>query len=387
MRPSRNFDVQSKDSKMKFTVSTNILLKGLNIISGSIGANSVLPILEDFLFKLRGNALKIFASDLETSMMATVAVDGTENGIVAVPARILLDTLKALPDQPLEFDIDNELFTLSITSETGQYKLAGENGEDFPEIPEKDGLQSIQLSGPILSAAIGRTLFATSSDELRPAMTGIKVEIDETGTRFIATDGHKLVKYENRTATHQGNVNLVLPKKAGSLLKVALSDEQGDVTVFWNEKNAFFETNGTILVCRLIDSVFPDVTRVIPTNNPNELTIDRMAFQNALKRIAIFASKTTYQVVLDITASSVRLQAEDPDFSNHAAEQLPCEYTGEDMNIAFNARFLIEVLSVLDSAQVMLQMSVPSRAGLVVPCEQGENEDLIMLVMPIMTNR
>lgn len=372
---------------MKFTVSTNILLKGLNVISGSIGTNSVLPILEDFLFKLEGNALKVFASDLETSMMATVDVDGTENGVVAVPARILLDTLKALPDQPLEFDIDNEQFTVAITSETGQYKLAGENGDDFPEIPEKEGLENIELSGPILASAIGRTLFATSSDELRPAMTGIKVEIDETGTRFISTDGHKLVKYENRAATHSGNVSLVLPKKAGSLLKVALSDEQGNVNVFWNEKNAFFETNGTILVCRLIDSVFPDVTRVIPTNNPNELTIDRMAFQNALKRISIFASKTTYQVVLDITANSVRLQAEDPDFSNHAAEQLPCEYTGEDMNIAFNARFLIEVLSVLDSAQVMLQMSVPSRAGLVVPCEQAENEELIMLVMPIMSNR
>ncbi len=372
---------------MKFTVSTNILLKGLNLISGSIGNNSVLPILEDFLFQLEGDHLKVYASDLKTSMMATVAVGGTENGVVAIPARILLDTLKALPDQPLEFDIDQEQFTVSITSETGIYKLAGENGEEFPEIPEKENNDNISLDAVILAEAVAKTLFATSSDDLKPAMSGVKMEIDETGTRFISTDGHKLVKYENKNATHQGNVNLILPKKAASLLKVSLADETGEVRIFWNDKNAFFESNGKLLVCRLIDSIFPDVSRVIPTNNPNELSISRVDFQNALKRISIFASKTTYQVLLDINPSHVILQAEDPDFANHAAEKLMCQFEGEAMKVAFNARFLIEVLGVLDSEQVKLQLSTPSRAGLIIPGEQEEGEELLMLVMPIMMNR
>ncbi|MDA7502064.1 DNA polymerase III subunit beta [Chitinophagales bacterium] len=372
---------------MRFTVSTQVLQRGLSTISGSIGTNSVLPILDDFLFRLEGNTLKVLASDLQTSMLVDIPVVATEGGIVAVPARILLDTLKALPDQPLEFEVDNESYLVNIVSETGSYSLAGENAEDFPEIPTDTASDRIALDATTLAEALGRSLFAVSSDELRLAMTGINVEIDEGGMRLIATDAHKLVKYTNKQAKITGYANFIVPKKSGTLLKNALANAVGDLEMSWNDTHAFFSVEGLQMVCALIDGKFPDVTPIIPTNNPNELTINRVDFQSALKRISIFASKTTYQVLMDIKMSSVQLFAEDLDYSNKAAEHVVCQYHGNDMQIAFNARFLIELLGNIDTEQVRMQLSTPSRAGLVLPGEETEGEELFMLVMPIMMNR
>lgn len=371
---------------MKFTVSTQSILNELNTLSGAISSNSVLPILEDFLFELNDNILTISASDLETSMSSGMEVEASEGGKIAIPAKILLDTLKALPDQPLDFDIDEESYSVAITSQTGHYKLVGENCDDFPEIPEAKEVSEVTMGADILLNAISKTLFAVSNDELRPAMTGVFVSIDQSGTIFVATDAHKLVRYNNSSTTHSEFSSFIVPRKAMSLLKNALIKAEENVTISYNSTNAFFNFGRTHLICRLIDSKFPDYNAVIPKDNNNYLTIGRIEFQNALRRISIYASKTTYQVVLGIDSEELTLSAQDVDFSNEAKETINCQYDGEPMNIAFNAKFLVEILGVLDTDEIIMQLSTPSRAGLIVPAEQNENEDLIMLVMPIMMN-
>lgn len=372
---------------MKFIISTQNLLKELQILSGVIGTNSVLPILEDFLLDLNGNELKIFASDLETSMSSVVQVDGEENGVIAIPAKILLDTLKALPDQPLSFDINLETNTVAIGSATGVYNLIGETGDDFPTIPSRDTTNEVLIESKVLQNAINKTLFATSTEELRPAMTGINVELAEDGATFVATDAHKLVKYKNKSITSDSYNSFIVPRKAMGLLKNALVGQAGEVQITFNNTNAFFNIGGIDLICRLIDAKYPDYNAVIPINNPSTLTVNRVDLEKALKRIAIYSSKTTNQVKLSIKETTLDLFAEDRDFSNEAQEQLSCEFTGEDLDIAFNARFLAEVLSVLDSEQVVVKLSTPNRAGVVIPTETEDDEDLLMLVMPLMINQ
>lgn len=369
---------------MKFTASTSALLKELQIVGGVISNNVVLPILEDFLFQLDGNSLKITASDLETFAASVVQVEASEGGEVAIPSRILLDTLKALPEQPLHFDINNDSHTITLTAQTGTYHLAGESAEDFPTIPEANEVEELNIDSAILHRALSKTLFATSSDELRPAMTGVSFEFSENGSTFVATDAHKLVKYINSGLKAGSYTSFIVPRKALSLLKNALVREGGDVKVAYNKSNAFFEINGVAMICRLIDSRFPDYSAVIPNNNENVLSVNRGDFEKALKRLSIYSNKTTYQVKLGIKNDQLHLSAEDRDFSNEANETLLCEYNGEDMEIAFNARFLAEVLNAMDSEQVLLKLSSPGKAGIIVPSENQEDEDLLMLVMPIM---
>ncbi len=371
---------------MKFTISTHTLLKELQILNGVISNNTVLPILEDFLLRLDGNHLHISASDLETSMSTILAVEGGEDGEVAIPSKILLETLKALPDQPLHFDINDEVHTVSLTSATGTYHLSGESGEDFPNIPSPNGTTEVNVDNAVLLGAISKTLFAVSNDELRPSMTGVNVELTEDGAVFVATDAHKLVKYRSKEVTSDEYTSFILPKKALTLLKNVLSREAGTVKIDYNNTNAFFKVGDVELICRLIDAKYPDYNAVIPLNNPYLLTVDRSDLEKALKRIAIYSSRATYQVKLGLNNTELNLSAEDPDFSNEATEKLTCEYNGEPMEIAFNARFLAEVLGIMDSSQVNIQLSTPNRAGVIVPSEKDENEDLLMLVMPIMMN-
>lgn len=372
---------------MKFTVSTQALLRELQMMSGVISTNTVLPILEDFLLQLKGNALRIFGSDLETSMSTVLQVEGAEDGEVAIPSRILLDTLKALPTQPLHFDINNDVYTVSITSATGTYNLSGESGEDFPNIPEPDGVKEIMIDAPLLSKAINKTLFAVSNDELRPSMTGVNVEFTENGTTFVGTDAHRLVKYTIKSLKSPEHTSFIVPRKAFGLLKNTLNQVSGDVKIAYNNTNAFFNVGDVELICRLIDAKYPDVNAVIPTDNPNLLTINRTDLEKALKRISIYASKTTYLVRLGMNGENLQLSAEDRDFSNEAQEKLTCNYTGDPMEIGFNSRFLAEVLGVMESDQVAMQLSTPSRAGVIVPTDSSEDEDLLMLVMPIMLNQ
>lgn len=369
---------------MKFIVSSSNLLNHLNRISGVIPSNAIVPILENFLFDIKDGKLTITASDLQTSMITELEVEAKETGQIAVPARILIDTLKNLAEQPITFTIDEESYSIELSSDNGRYKLAGENATDFPRIPDVSDGHGINISTDSLQTAISNTLFAASSDELRPAMTGIYIQFNDSNTTFVATDGHRLVRYRRVDVVSDANTSILIPKKALSLLQKSLPSENLDCTMEFNTSNAFFTFGEIKMICRLIDERFPDYESVIPADNPFELIIDKSEFLSTLKRISIYANKTTNQVVLKINGSELQVSAEDLDFSNEANERLACEYSGEDMEIGFNARFLIEILSNLNSKDIKLNLSAPNKAGLLVPTEKDDEEDLLMLVMPVM---
>ena len=371
---------------MRFIVSTSTLLKQLLAVNGASSSSTVLPILENFLFEIKEGSLIISATDLQTSMTTSLPVESKEEGKVAVPSKILLETLKTLPDQPIAFNIDDNTFAIEISAGDGKYKLSGENGEDFPKIPTVENGSAVTVSASVLSEAINKTLFAVSNDELRPNMTGVYCQLNLDNITFVATDGHKLVRYRRKDANADSSSSFILPKKALGLLKSSLPSEDVNVSVEYNNTSAFFKFGNINLICRLIDERFPDYEAVIPLNNPNRLVIDRGLFLNCLRRVVIFANKTTHQVRLKITGSELNISSEDIDFANEAHERLSCQYEGEDMEIGFNAKFLIEMLNNLSSDEVLLEMSTPNRAGLLMPQNGDENEDVLMLVMPVMLN-
>ncbi|MDO3625876.1 DNA polymerase III subunit beta [Mucilaginibacter sp. BT774] len=371
---------------MRFIVSTSTLLKQLQSVSGALSNSTVLPILENFLFEIKDGNLTISATDLQTSMTTSLTVEAKENGRIAIPSRILLDTLKSLPEQPIAFNIDDTTFAIEINAGDGKYKLSGENGEDFPKIPVVENASSVNLPASVLAEAINKTIFAVSNDELRPAMTGVYCQLSTSSLTFVSTDAHKLVRYRRKDAKAASTASFILPKKALNLLKSALPSEDINVSVEYNSTSAFFKFSNINLVCRLIDERYPDYEAVIPKNNPNKLTIDRQAFLSSLNRVAIYANKTTHQVRLKISGSELNISSEDIDFANEAHERLSCQYDGEDIEIGFNAKFLIEMLKNLSCEEVMLEMSTPNRAGLLLPQNGDENEDVLMLVMPVMLN-
>jgi DNA polymerase-3 subunit beta len=369
---------------MKFIVSSAALLKELNNIHGVITTNPVVPILENFLFEIEDGKLIITASDLQTSMITELDVEAKDSGSIAVPAKILLETLKNLPEQPVTFSIDENTYSIEISSDNGRYKLAGENSTDFPKIPEVTDGFNVDISSDVLSSAIVNSIFATSNDELRPAMTGVYFNLSSTNATFVATDGHRLIRYRRVDVASEADHAIIIPRKALNLLKTTLPSENSNVVVEFNKANAFFHFNNIKMICRLIDERFPDYENVIPADNDNHMSINRMELLNSLKRISIYANRTTNQVRLKITGSELQISAEDLDFSNEANERLSCEHDGEDIEIGFNARFLIEMLNNLDCKEATLQLSEPNRAGLIVPKVPVENEDILMLVMPVM---
>lgn len=371
---------------MRFVVSTTQLLKKLQLIGGVISSNTVLPILEDFLFDIDKGKITVYATDLETSMSTTLEVEAKESGKVAIPAKILMDTLKTLPEQPLTFSYDDKTFAVEISSSTGKYKLAGENPEDFPKIPNPEDATEAGIPSEVLGKAIAQTLFAASNDELRPAMTGVYFQMEPDGMTFVATDASKLVKYSRKDVKVDKASSFIVPKKALQLLKGSMPSEETRVAISYNASNAFFVFNDTQLICRLVDAKYPDYNAVIPTDNSNLLTVNRTDFLGTLKRVSIFSNKTTHQCVLNITGSELKVSSQDLDFSNEAFERINCTYDGGDLEIAFNARFLIEMLGVLDTEEVKMELSTPTRAGILVPGEADDNEQLIMLVMPVMLN-
>ncbi len=368
---------------MKFSVSSTELLRHLQLAGGAIGSNSVLPILEDFLFAIEDNRLIISATDLETSIITSMEVMSDADGQVAVPAKILVETLKALPQQPITFNVDEETFAIQITSAYGKYRLAGENGADFPSIPQPENVDKTVIPGAALLKGVNKTLFATSGDELRQAMTGVYFQVDFNKLIMVATDAHKLVKYTYHGITSDVSTSFIVPKKGLNLLKNALPSGE-DIQVAFNKSNVFFTFGDTKLICRLIDARYPDYNAVIPVDNPNLLTASRPDLQHSLKRIAIYANKTTNQVILNINDGSLTISAQDLDFSNEATEQMTCTYDGEPLTIGFNAKFLVEMLSVLESEDIRMELSTSTRAGILSPTEKEENEDILMVVMPVM---
>ena len=371
---------------MKFIVSSSALLKQLSAINGVITTNPIVPILENFLFEIAEGKLKITASDLQTSMITELDVEAKDSGKIAIPARILLDTLKNLPEQPVTFSIDKDTYGVELISDNGRYKLSGENAADFPKVTSVNNGDKLDLSSEILYRAIANTIFVASNDDLRPAMTGVYVEIGESSTTFVATDGHRLVRYRRVDVASADTNTVIIPKKALNLLKSTLPADNTVVSVELTPSNAFFSFNNIEMICRLIDERFPDYENVIPVENPNKMTIEREQLLNSLKRISIYANKTTHQVRLKISGSQLLISAEDLDFSNEANEKLACEYNGNDMEIGFNAKFLMEMLNNLDSKIVNLEMSESNKAGLLIPETADENENVLMLVMPVMLN-
>ncbi len=372
---------------MKFIVNSAYLLKQLSNINGVITTNPVVPILENFLFELDKGSLTVTASDLQTSIITELQVESKEKGSIAVPARILLDTLKNLPEQPVTFSIDESTYSIEIISDNGRYKLSGENATDFPKVPSVSNDFSAEISTEVLSRAINNTIFATSSDELRPAMTGVYVNLGDKNTTFVATDGHRLVRYRRTDVKSDNGNTIIIPRKALNLLKATLPSENSEVSVNFNMSNAFFKFGNIKMICRLIDERFPDYDNVIPAVNNITMTIERNDLLGAMKRISIYANKTTHQVRLKITGSELQISAEDLDFSNEANERLSCEHDGEDIEIGFNAKFLIEMLTNLDSDKIKLTMSAPNKAGVILPVDKDAAEDILMLVMPVMLNQ
>jgi DNA polymerase-3 subunit beta len=372
---------------MKFIVSSTALLKELQLAGSVLNNSNTLPILDNFLFEIKDKSLSISASDIETILTTSLEIESKEEGAIAVPARLLLDTLKTFADQPLTFSVDEKTFAIEISSAEGRYSLNGQNPNDFPKTTDIEDAANVKLKGDILAEAFGKTLFATSSDELRPVMTGIFCQLDPNDITFVSTDAHKLVRYKRTDVSCSETAAFILPKKPVTILKNALAGSEEECTITFNKKNASFTFGKRKLTCLLIDGAYPNYEAVIPKENPNKLTIERGTFQNSIKRVSIFANKTTHQVRLKLAGSELAISAEDLDFSNKANERLTCNYAGDDMEIGFNSRFLSEMLSNIDSSNIVFSMSAPNRAGIITPEEpRQEGEDVLMLVMPVMLN-
>ncbi len=372
---------------MKFIVSSSALLKQLQALSGVLNTNNTLPILDNFLFEIEKGQLTISASDLETTMTTIISVESKDSGSIAIPAKLLIDTLKTFPEQPLTFTIDKKKFGIEISSDYGKYKLTGQNGEEFPKIPSIQAASSIEVDAAVLAEAINKTIFATGNDELRPVMSGVFCQLAPDSLTFVSTDAHKLVRYRRNDAKSKSAASFILPKKPLNLLKNILPNVVEKVKIEYNTTNAFFYFIGTTIICRLIDGKYPNYEAVIPASNPNKLTVDRMAFLNSIRRVAIFSNKTTHQVRFKVAGSELSISAEDLDYANEASERLTCQYVGEDMEIGFNSRFILEMLTNIDSESVTLEMSAPNRAGILMPSEHDNKKtDTLMLVMPVMLN-
>lgn len=371
---------------MKFIVSSSYLLKQLQVLGGIINNNNTLPILDNFLFELNGNELKVSASDLETTIVSALKVESNEKGNVCIPARLLLDTLKTFPEQPLTFTVaDNH--TVEISSNSGKYALAYANGEDFPNAVELKDPSITVIQGDILATAISKTIFAAGNDDLRPVMSGVFFQFSTESITFVATDAHKLVKYTREDVQATQTAEFIMPKKPLNLLKGILAGSEENVAIEYNESNAKFIFDQTEMICRLIDGKYPNYEAVIPKENPNKLTIDRNQFLNSVRRVSIFSNKTTHQIRLKIAGAELNISAEDIDYSNKADERLTCDYQGDDIQIGFNSRFLTEMLGNLTSDEVALEMSLPNRAGILTPVDGlDEGESVTMLVMPVMLN-
>jgi DNA polymerase-3 subunit beta len=373
---------------MKFIVSSSQLNKGLQAISGVVPTSSTMPIIQNFLFTISGEQLVAVATDLETTISANVPLSKVEGeGSFAIPHKLIMDILKNLPELPLLFSIEEESWAIKITASDGEYNLVGFDGNEFPKYPVIEGALSITLKTDVLKKAITKTIFAVGNDEMRPAMSGVYLELTDESTTFVATDAHKLVRFRRMDLTSEVNSSFIIPKKPLMQVKNNLpEDNNTDLVINYNQTNIHFNLGNVNVVARLIEGRYPNYSAVIPNNNPNVLTIDRMSLLLAIKRVSIFANASTMQIRLKLTSDIISISAEDLEYSNFAHETLPCAYEGEEMEIGFNARFILEMLSNIESQDVRIDMSQPNRPGIIYPIveEANEQEDILMLVMPVM---
>lgn len=373
---------------MKFIVSSTSLFSHLQAISRVINSKNSLPILDCFLLELHDGTLSMTASDNETTLSTSIEVNEFDgDGRFAVSSRTLLEALKEIPEQPLSFAINPENLEITVQYQNGKYSLMGQNADEYPK-PQALGNNAVQLTIPanVLLDGVNRCIFATADDELRPVMNGIYFDITSEDITLVASDGHKLVRNKTYEAHGSGKAAFILPKKPANLLKNLLTKEQGDVQIGFDDRNATFILENYQMVCRLIEGRYPNYNSVIPQNNPHKAVIDRSSLISALRRVSVFSSQASSLIKLNLSTNQMKISAQDIDFSTSAEETLMCQYEGNDMSIGFKSSFLIDILNNIPSTNVVIELADPSRAGVIVPEEQSENEDLLMLLMPMMLN-
>lgn len=374
---------------MRFTVSSSALSSKLNMLAKVIGSKNSLPILDCFLFQVANGEMSITASDSDNVIKSTLALtDHDGEGEFCVPNRVILDALKELPEQPLHFNVDTagEAVAIKIVYQNGLYNFTGQSAEEYPRTQSmNDACTTVSLPTEMLINNISRSLFATANDELRPVMNGIYFDLTADALAIVASDGHKLVRSKNFTIKSESPSAFNLPKKPASLLKNILSKDGDDAIIKFDDRSAEIQFTDGVMRCRLIDGRYPNYNSVIP-NNPNEVTVDRRGLQSALRRVLPFASESSQLIRFHIESGRFEVSSEDIDFSTSAKEQLSCEYNGSPISIGFKGSSLMEILSNLTSDNIIIQLADPSRAGIIVPAEQPENEDILMLIMPMLLN-
>ncbi|TDO68767.1 DNA polymerase-3 subunit beta [Flavobacterium chryseum] len=367
---------------MNLILNSKNLLEKLLILNGVINSSNTLPILDCFLFEIDGNQLKITASDLETTITSTMEITSSDKGSIAVASRMLIDMLKTFPEQPLDFCV-LENSTMNITSSSGIYSIAYAPAKEYPIAVLVEDAQTAKINSKVLGKAISKTVFVTGTDDLRPSMTGVLFQFSPAGLNFVATDAHKLVRYQRTDITSEEQIDFIVPKKPLNVLKGILSTLDIEVILSFNETNAIFTFGDYVLISRLIEGKYPKYENVIPKENPNKALINRTTFLNSVKCVSIFSNKTTRQVVLNFGGNEIQLSAEDIDYSNKANERLTCSYIGQDVKIGFNAKYLAELVANLTCEEVNFEFSLPNRAGLLIPADgESEHENLLMLIMP-----
>lgn len=373
---------------MNFTVSSSVLASRLQAISRVINPKAIYPILEDFLFRIEDGRLTATAADNDTTLEAVIdLVESDRNGQIALPAKTLLDALKEIPEQPLKFNIDENSYKTVVKYQNGEYELVGQNADEYPTPAVlQENSTSLTVSSKILSGGLTRTIFATADDELRPVMNGIFFDINEDGATFVASDGHKLVCNKNSQIRVEGKSSFILPKKPASLFCSLMGKEITDISVEFDNRIARFSLPEFRMVCRLIDGRYPNYNSVIPQNNPHCLTIDRQTLVTALRRVSVFSPASSGLIKLHIEKDMVEISTQDLDFSTSAKETLTCQYEGAVMSIGFKANFLIDILNNIPGQEISIKLADPSRAGIIVPTEQNEGENLLMLLMPMVLN-
>jgi DNA polymerase-3 subunit beta len=370
---------------MKFSSSSTDLQKILGAIGGVIPSKSTLPVLENFLFQLAKDQLKITATDLDISMTVTIKVSGHEDGVIAIPARKMFETMRALPHTDVEFSAEPSTNRISMVTESGEYKLTGESSDNYPSIPSFKGGEELEVDNETLRRIIGKTAFAVSSDELRPAMMGVLFQMKGKEIRAVATDGHRLVRLIHTDFTADGiKRDVIVPAKAMNL--VLKSAAEAKSTIAFGESHTMFSFGDTTLMARMIEEKYPNYESVIPLDNDKKLIIDKNALLASVRRISLYASSTTHQVRFSLKKGEVTVSAEDIDFGSEAREKLSCDYTSEPMEIGFNSAYVIDILSHIDTDEAQFMMSSPTRACIVQPVTQRQGEDLLMLVMPVRLN-
>ncbi len=368
---------------MKFSIPSSELMRGLQAVIGAVPSKATLPILETVLFKSEDGNLSLCATDLEVSIVEFVEASVEDDGAVAIPARRLVETLRQLPDIPVQFDITDN-FQVKFRTDQGVYKLAGDDPDEFPDVPQLDSGVIIKSTTEALKDVIRKTSFAVSSDDLRPAMMGVYFQIGSEESRVVATDGHRLVRLIRKDLVGSEETNFITPEKTLTLVSKALEETDCEITI--GSDHARFQSGKTIIVTRLINEQYPNYDSVIPKENDKELKINREQMLATVKRVSVFASSSTRQMRLKMEPNQVQISAEDIDMSSEAEEVIPCEYENEEMEIGFNAKYLADVLSNIDDPEVIFEFSTPNRAGIVRPSIQDDDEDMLMLVMPVMLN-